>query len=164
MERGRERATEWIDPRPDERTLLLGSGTGLDLKYLSPEAWIAALNAVPAMVNAVPAMVQRTKARARTLNRTTDARALPFDEDAFDVVLLHLFLSVVGDSEAVVAETERVLAPGGRASTCDKFVPEGKEIPLLRCALHPVDVGRFRWRPCQVSTYAGYRPMAKLRS
>jgi ubiquinone/menaquinone biosynthesis C-methylase UbiE len=116
--------------------LLLGSGTGLDLKYLPPKAQITALDAVPAMI-------RRTKARARRLNvpvdaRVGDARGLPsFDDGSFDVVLLHLFLSVVGEPEAVLSETARVLAPGGRASIYDKFVPDGETPSLLRRALNP---------------------------
>ena len=136
MERGRRRAVEWLAPTANDRILLLGSGTGLDLKYLPTGAKIAALDAVPAMI-------RRTKARARSLNvtvdaRVGDARALPFDDDSFDTVLLHLFHSVVGDPEAVLAETARVLAPDGRVSIYDKFVPEGERPSLLRRVLNPV--------------------------
>ena len=135
MERGRRRAIEWLAPTADDRILLLGSGTGLDLKYLPTGAEIAALDAVPAMI-------RRTKARARTLNLTVDARvgdarALSFDDDSFDVVLLHLFLSVVGDPEAVLTETARVLASSGRVSIYDTFVPQGECPSLLRRALNP---------------------------
>lgn len=136
MERGRRRAIQGLGLARDERILLLGCGTGADLEYLPEGGRITALDAVPAMV-------RRTKARARRLNvtmdvRVGDARALPFDEDSFDVVLLHLFLSVVATPEAVVAETERVLAPGGRASIYDKFVPEGTTASLLRRTLNPM--------------------------
>jgi len=135
MERGRRRAIEGLAPTEDERVLLLGCGTGLDLKYLPAGPKIAALDAVPAMI-------RRTKARARSLNvtvdaRVGDARALPFDDDSFDAVLLHLLLSVVGDPEAVLAETARVLAPDGRVSIYDKFVPEGERPSWWRRALNP---------------------------
>jgi len=135
MERGRQRAIEGLGPSADERILLLGCGTGLDLAYLPTEAQIAALDAVPAMI-------RRTKARARSLGVTVDAhvgdaRALPFDDDSFDVVLLHLFLSVVGTPEPVLAETARVLAPGGRVSIYDKFVPEGERPSFWRRAFNP---------------------------
>ncbi len=135
MERGRERAIAWANPAPDERILLLGCGTGADLKYLPVGAQIAALDAVPAMVRQT-----RARAKKRAMNvdlRVGDARALPFDEDAFDLVLLHLFLSVVSNPDSVVAETARVLAPGGRVSIYDKFVPEGETPSLLRRALNP---------------------------
>jgi phosphatidylethanolamine/phosphatidyl-N-methylethanolamine N-methyltransferase len=136
MERGRQRAIEWLSPKEDARILLLGCGTGLDLMYLPAAAKVAALDAVPAMI-------RRTKVRARRLSvtvdaRVGDARALPFDDGSFDVVLLHLFLSVVGDPESVLSETARVLAPGGRVSIYDKFVPDGETPSLLRRALNPV--------------------------
>ncbi|WP_103020437.1 class I SAM-dependent methyltransferase [Salinibacter altiplanensis] len=135
MERGRRRAIEWLDPAPNARILLSGCGTGLDLRYLSPETPITALDAVPAMV-------RRTEARARTLGLTVDAHvgdahALPFEEDAFDVVLLHLLLSVLPDPEAVLAEAARVLAPGGRVSIYDKFLPPDTSPSLPRRALNP---------------------------
>ena len=136
MERGRRRAIEWLNPAPDDRILLSGCGTGLDLKYLPAEAPVTA-------VDAVPAMVRRTKRRARALGRTVDARvgdahALPFADNTFDVVVLHLLLSVLSDPEIVLAEAARVLAPNGRVSIYDKFVPEGTTPSVPRRMLNPV--------------------------
>jgi len=136
MERGRQRTIEHLAPTPDDRILLLGCGTGLDLKYLPDEAQITA-------VDAVPAMIRRTEARADRLGLSIDphvgdARDLAFDDDTFDVVLLHLLLSVVSGPRAVVNETARVLASDGRTSIYDKFVPEGEGPSLLRRAFNPV--------------------------
>jgi len=136
MERGRRRALEWLDPASDARILLSGCGTGLDLKYLPEEAHITALDAVPAMV-------RRTQKRARALGRTVDARvgdahALPFEDDSFDVVLLNLLLSVLSAPEVVLDEAARVLAPDGRVSIYDKFLPAGTSPSVLRRALNPV--------------------------
>ncbi len=135
MERGRKRVIESLAFTGDDCILLLGCGTGLDLKYLPPKVEVTALDAVPAMI-------RRTNARAKKLGvevdtRVGDARALPFNDERFDIVLLHLFLSVVSDPEAVIAETARVLAPAGRVSIYDKFVPEGESPSLLRRALNP---------------------------
>ncbi|WP_263808601.1 class I SAM-dependent methyltransferase [Salinibacter sp.] len=132
---GRQRALRWLDPPPDARILLSGCGTGLDLAHLPPETQVTALDAVPAMV-------RRTKARAQTLGRAVDAHvgdahALPFEDDSFDVVLLHLLLSVLPDPGAVLAEAARVLAPGGRISIYDKFLPPETPPSLLRRALNP---------------------------
>lgn len=136
MEQGRRRAIGHLAPSPNDRILLLGCGTGLDLTYLPNEARITA-------IDAVPAMARRTKARARALGMTVDvrvgdARSLPFDDGAFDIVLLHLFLSVVPGPAAVAAETARVVGPDGRVSIYDKFVPEGEQPSMLRWALNPV--------------------------
>lgn len=136
LERTRKRAIDRIAPKPNERILILGCGTGSDLTYLPAEASITALDAVPAMV-------RRTTTRAEELGvevdaRVGDAQSLPFEEDAFDAVLLHLILSVVPDPKAVVAETDRVLASDGRVSIFDKFIPEGTHPSLLRRAVNPI--------------------------
>ncbi|WP_263821405.1 class I SAM-dependent methyltransferase [Salinibacter sp.] len=136
LERGRKRAVDQLDLQSGERVLILGAGTGSDLNYLPDDVQVTA-------IDAVPAMVRRTRKRAERLGRDVDARVgdaqdLPFEDDAFDAVLLHLILSVVPSPEAVTAETARVLTPGGRLSIYDKFVPEGTEPSLLRRALNPV--------------------------
>lgn len=136
MERGRRRAIEQLAPSSSERLLLIGCGTGADLPYLPVEAQVTALDAVPSMV-------RRTEKRAQALGRDVDthlgeAGALPFDDDTFDVVLLHLFLSVVPDPKAAAAEAARVLAPDGRVSIYDKFVPAGEAPAVWRRVVNPV--------------------------
>ncbi len=136
LEQGRKRAIDRLDLQPGERILVLGAGTGSDLNYLPNDVQVTA-------IDAAPAMVRRTRRRAERLGmdvdaRVGDAQALPFEDDIFDAVLLHLILSVVPDPEAVAAETARVLVPDGRVSIYDKFVPEGTEPSLLRRALNPV--------------------------
>lgn len=136
LERGREQAIERLDIQSGERVLILGSGTGMDLEYLPSGVEVTAIDLTPAMVG-------RTEARADSLGldvdaRVGDARSLPFEDDSFDAVLLHLVLSVVPGPEQVVAETARVLDSEGRVSIYDKFVPEGTTPSLLRRAVNPV--------------------------
>lgn len=135
LERGRRRAVERLDPRPDDRVLVVGCGTGLDLDYLPTETTVVA-------VDLTPAMVRHTRSRGAARDRevavgVADARTLPFERNAFDAVLLHLVLSVVPDPAAVVAEAARVLAADGRVSIYDKFAPEDAEPSLLRRAANP---------------------------
>ncbi|NHN46579.1 methyltransferase domain-containing protein [Halostella sp. JP-L12] len=136
FERGRRRAIERLELQPGDRVLVLGCGTGADLPYLPADAEIIALDVAPAMV-------RRTAERAAELDHAVnvqvgDAGALPFADDAFDAVLLHLVLSVVPDPAAVVAETARVLAPDGCVSIFDKFVPAGQTPSHPRRVLNPV--------------------------
>jgi ubiquinone/menaquinone biosynthesis C-methylase UbiE len=135
-EAGRQRAIERLAPEPDDRILILGCGTGGDLEYLPSGAEVVA-------IDLSPAMVRRTEARAERLDREVDARvgdaqSLPFDDDRFDAVLLHLVLSVVPDPEAVVSETARVLDADGRVSIYDKFVPADETPSLARRAVNPL--------------------------
>lgn len=136
LEKGRRRAIERIAPTPGERILILGSGPGMDLPHLPRESSITALDAAPAMV-------RRTRDRARELGmdvdaQVGDARNLPYESDSFDVVLLHLILTVVPDPRTVAKEAERVLKPSGRISIYDKFIPDNTKPSFLRRVLNPV--------------------------
>lgn len=135
FESGRRRAIQLLDATSDDRILLVGSGTGLDLPHLPAGADVSA-------IDVVTANVRRTRARAAELDRAVDAQvgdatALPYPDGAFDAVCLHLVLAVVPDPAAVLAEAERVLAPDGRLSVYDKFLPDGESPSLLRRALNP---------------------------
>lgn len=136
LERGRRHAIEQLDIQPGDSVLIPGSGTGMDLEYLPAGVEVTA-------IDVTPAMVRRTEKRGELLGldvdaRIGDARSLPFEDDSFDAVLLHLVLSVVPDPEEVVAETARVLNSEGRISIYDKFIPEGTKPSLLRRAVNPV--------------------------
>jgi ubiquinone/menaquinone biosynthesis C-methylase UbiE len=136
LEPGRREAMEALAPRPSERTLVLGCGTGLDVRHLPVETPVTLVDAVPSMVRRA-----RRRAAARGMTeraRVADARALPFGQNAFDLVLLHSFLSVAAAPVAALRETARVLAPGGRVSIYDKFVPVGTQPSWLRRALNPL--------------------------
>ena len=135
-EPGRRRAIERLDLRADDRILILGCGTGGDLEYLPADSEVVA-------VDVSEAMVRRTRERADRLDldvdaRVGDAQSLPFDDDGFDAVLLHLVLSVVPEPVAVVEETARVLRADGRVSIYDKFVPAGETPSLARRAVNPI--------------------------
>lgn len=136
FEYGRQRAIDRLDVSAGDRVLLVGCGTGRDLDLLPAGASVAG-------IDITPAMVRRTAARAHAVDPAVEAQvadggALPFKADAFDAVTLHLVLSVVPDPAAVVAETARVLAPGGRVSIFDKFVPADETPSTLRRAVNPL--------------------------
>lgn len=136
FETGRRQAIDRLDPDPDDRILILGCGTGMDLDYLPATASITAMDITPAMV-------AKTNARATDLGMTADtfvgdAASLPFEDARFDAVLLHLVLSVVPDPGAVMAETDRVLADDGTVSIFDKFSPESGKPALIRRVMNPI--------------------------
>lgn len=136
LEGGRKRAIERLELDADDEILILGCGTGTDLEYLPRDASITA-------IDLTPAMVEKTDSRAEKLGmdvdtRTGDARDLPYEDDRFDAVLVHLVVSVVPEPNRVMNETARVLAREGRVSIFDKFVPETTTPSLLRRALNPV--------------------------
>lgn len=136
LEGGRKRAVERLDLQTGEKVLLLGSGTGMDLEYFPPGVEATA-------IDVTSAMARRTVARANQLEltvhtQTGDARSLPFEDDVFDAVTLHLILSVVPDPDEVVAEAERVLDTHGRISIYDKFISEDSSPSIGRRAVNPI--------------------------
>jgi ubiquinone/menaquinone biosynthesis C-methylase UbiE len=93
------------------RVLEIGAGTGLNLPHYG-EAVTDIVLTEPS-----PYMAKRLRAklddpRARVVD--APAEALPFGDAAFDTVVSTLVLCTVDDPQRVVAEVERVLAPGGR--------------------------------------------------
>ena len=67
-----------------------------------------------------------------------DARSLPFEDRAFDVVVFHTTLTHVPDPGHALAEAFRVVKPGGRVTICDGdystiSVANGESDPLQAC-------------------------------
>ncbi|MCC6857276.1 MAG: methyltransferase domain-containing protein [Bryobacterales bacterium] len=130
LPRQRRRSIELLDPRPEERILILGCGPGIDLDWMPRGPRVAA-------IDVTPAMARRAAARGRSLNlpvgtAVMDGQRLGFPGGVFDAVVLHLVLAVVPDPAACAREAARVLRPGGRAVVFDKFVKESGHATLLR--------------------------------
>lgn len=134
--RERRRSLGLLRLEPGDRVLLVGAGTGGDLRFLPDGVEVVA-------VDLTPAMVQRTRGEAARLGRPVDARvmnaqALDLPDGSFDAVVLHLILAVVPDPVAAIREAERVLRSGGRAVVFDKWVPDDEGPSLARRAFNLV--------------------------
>lgn len=115
-------------PRTASDILLCGIGTGLDLPFLVPTHRYTGLD-----VNS--AMLARSLPRAQGLVYAPvrgDAMHLPFRDESFDCVVLHLIVAVAPDSHACLREAARVTRPGGVVLILDKFLPRNKFAPLRR--------------------------------
>jgi ubiquinone/menaquinone biosynthesis C-methylase UbiE len=116
--------------REDERLLIIGVGTGMELEHL-PE-WVRG-----AGVDLSASMLERAHRRRTELGmhnldlRMMDARMLDFPDEGFEAVYLPLILTVVEDGARVLAEAARVAAPGGRLVIADRFWPEGRSRPAV---------------------------------
>lgn len=110
------------------RVLLSGVGTGLDLAHLPASHQYVG-------TDLVAAMLERARPRARKLDCAllrADSMRLPFADESFDAVVLHLVVAIVSRPEAVLAEAARVLQPGGRLLVLDKFLPRARRARLRR--------------------------------
>jgi ubiquinone/menaquinone biosynthesis C-methylase UbiE len=140
----RRQAAGALDLRKDERLLIVGVGTGMELEHLP--AWVRGVG-----VDLSPGMLERAHRRRAEFGmhdldlRVMDARKLGLSDESFDAVYLPLILTVVEDGAQVFAEAARVAAPGGRIVVADRFWPEGRYRPAVVRAASWV-LGHFAMR------------------
>ncbi|HET7060652.1 MAG TPA: class I SAM-dependent methyltransferase [Nitrosospira sp.] len=118
----RAASLEQLPKEGNGNILISGIGTGLDIPYLPPGHRYTGLDITEAML-------QRAKARIGTLDLDLvqgDSTTLPFADECFDHVVLHLILAIVPDARACLKETARVLKPGGKVLILDKFLKPGE--------------------------------------
>ncbi|WP_265109917.1 class I SAM-dependent methyltransferase [Halosolutus halophilus] len=120
----RSRVRDLLAPRPGERVLEVGPGTGY---YTLPVARSLEPDGTLHAVDVQPAMVDHLRTRLRDADRRNvapivgDARTLPYPDDSFDAAYLVLVLGEIPDQERALAELRRVLKPGGRLVVGELF-------------------------------------------
>jgi ubiquinone/menaquinone biosynthesis C-methylase UbiE len=122
---------EWmineLAPRPGDTLLELAAGTG-DTGYEA--AVIAGERGRLISTDFSPAMVQAARRRAAELglahvdHRVMDAERIELGDDSVDGVLCRFAYMLMADPAAALAETRRVLRPGGRLALAVWGAPE----------------------------------------
>jgi ubiquinone/menaquinone biosynthesis C-methylase UbiE len=113
----RSRLREILDPKPGERILEVGPGTGY--YTLDVAEWVGKEGAVD-ILDIQGDMLDHTMRRAaeRGIENITpteaDARAMPYEDGTFDAAFLVTVLGEVPDQDAGARELARVLRRGGR--------------------------------------------------
>jgi ubiquinone/menaquinone biosynthesis C-methylase UbiE len=113
----RDRLREILEPKPGERILEVGPGTGyytLDAaEWVKPDGEVDILDLQPEMLD----HTMRRAGEAGLANVTptqSDATAMPYEDGTFDAAYLTTVLGEIPDQDAVLREFARVLRPGGR--------------------------------------------------
>lgn len=112
----------------DKQILINGIGSGLDIPYLADDACYIGTDITPAMLKRAQKRAQE-QALVRPLNisfQLADSQALPFADNVFDAVIMHLILAVVPRPDLALKEACRVLKPGGKIYIFDKFIRTGQ--------------------------------------
>ena len=130
----RKKSIASLNILPGHRVLIVGAGTGLDLKLLPKHCEIVATDITPSMVESI-----KRKNNTLGLNveiRVMDGQQIEYEDAAFDIVILHLILAVIPDPMACIREVDRVLKTGGQVAVYDKFVKKNKAVSKLRSFLN----------------------------
>lgn len=113
-----------------DSVVLAGIGTGQDLAYLPPA--LARLIGVDLSRPMLSRAVRKRMSPMRLDLMLGSGTRLPLRSSCVSVVVLHLVLSVTPEPRAMLEETARVLAPGGRVAILDHFARPGRLSPLRR--------------------------------
>ena len=130
--KGRKRAWELANIKQNEDLLLVGIGTGEDIRFI-PEC--ASITGVDLNLS----MSKRALKKAVQLGKPIlliigNAEQIPKPDDSYDVVALNLILGVVENPRICFQEAVRLTKPGGRIIVFDKFVTKQKPPSLKRRA------------------------------
>ena len=120
----RERLRELLAPRPGERLLEVGPGTGY---YSLPVGgWLTPGGSLD-VLDVQQEMLDHTLRRASEVGieniaaTLADARELPFENDTFDGAYLVTVLGEIPDQDAALRELCRVVRPDGRIVVGELF-------------------------------------------
>jgi ubiquinone/menaquinone biosynthesis C-methylase UbiE len=120
----RDRLREVLDPRPGERILEIGPGTGYYTLDLA--GWVGPDGSVE-IFDLQQEFLDHTLGRAAERGLTNvvptqgDATSLPYDDESVDAVVLTAVLGEIPDRPAAMREIARVLKPGGRLVVGELF-------------------------------------------
>lgn len=110
------RLVQAANPRPGERVLDVGCGTGVIARCVAPPVEsggkVVGLDLNPNMLAVARAAAERESLAIEW--HEGQAEMLPFLEGSFDLVLCQFALMFFADRPAALAEMRRVLADGGR--------------------------------------------------
>ena len=128
----RTRLREILAPRPGERVLEVGPGTGYyalhAARWLEPRGTLAILDLQQEMLDHV---MRRARKRGLTNIVPTrgDAQQLPYPDRTFDAAYLAVVLGEIPNQEQALGELRRVLKPGGRLVVGEVF-PDFHMVPF----------------------------------
>lgn len=147
-----------MDIKPDERALDIGCGTGRGMLELAAavgtDGRVFGIDIAPGMIRRAQRRCERGGVSVRHGTVLGDARSLPFESNAVDVVLLSEVLELfdTDDASAVLGEVARVLDDGGRVGVVSMDVYAGGIFAQLYEFVyrHVPGGGRFGCRPIDV--------------
>ena len=123
----RKQSISRIANTKDKNILINGIGSGLDIPYLPDNANYIGTDITAAMLAIAKKRAGNTAHNNLNISlQLADSQALPFEDNHFDDIIMHLILAVVPKPELALQEACRVLKPGGKIFIFDKFIRSGQ--------------------------------------
>ena len=124
----RQSSLKRLKDTQNKSILINGIGSGLDIPYL-PEANYTGSDITPVVLTIANNRSIKYKMPISLI--CADSQSLPFKNESFDIIVMHLILAVVPDPVSALNEACRVLKPGGKIYLLDKFIRPG-QIAIVR--------------------------------
>ncbi len=132
---GLRRARERTAAGAAGEVLEIGIGTGLNLDLYPAHASLAAIDSSAAAIDIAAARAERLRRHVALV--VGEAEALPYPDDAFDVVVGTFVLCTVNDVARTLAEARRVLRPGGTLRVLEHARSDLPRVARLQASLAP---------------------------
>ena len=127
----RQKSVQQLGDVSNETILFMGIGSGLDIPYLATEGHYVGIDLTLAMLRRAQKQKEHYPAINLALHQG-DVMQLPYQDNSFDEVVMHLILAVVPDPQAALNEASRVVKQGGRIIILDKFLSATRPAPIRR--------------------------------
>jgi len=124
---------------PSARVLDLGCGTGGPARYVAATfgCKVTGIDLSPGFIDAATYLTARCVLSGRATFQVGDALHLPFEDAAFDAVILQHVAMNIEDRPALYAAVRRILAPGGQFATYDLVLRDGDVVYPVPWARDP---------------------------
>lgn len=142
----RNHVVSLINKECNGRVLEVGVGTGLTLPAYKSTLTISGIDLSPCMLAKAHQRVEEKRLRNVAGLYEMDAGQMEFQDNSFDTVVAMYVMTVVPDPEKVMAELERVTAPGGEVILVNHFSQETGVRGLAERAIAPL-ANILGWRP-----------------
>lgn len=145
LEPGRRLAIQMLEPKPEQRILEVGVGTGMSLASYPHHTRVTGIDLAPEMLAKAQARIERGGLKHVDRLIPMDATNMQFEDNGFDAAICMYVVSVVPDPLRVMEEMSRVCKPGGKLVVVNHFKTNSPLIRAAEVALKPIHyMVRFR--------------------
>ena len=137
LENGRKVAVDLLNPRPYERILEVGVGTGLSIPYFPRSTSLVGIDLSKKMLEVCERKLEKLGRTGVELH-AMDATHLDFPEASFDGAIALYCISCLEKPVEVLLEMKRVVKPGGRLVIMNHFQSQHRVFSLLEKGISPL--------------------------